>query len=176
MIPHLRLRYCTAIFITAFLLCAPPLSARSTTDSSSTESRREKFDPSRNPSRDVDSAVADAKASHRRILLDVGGEWCKWCHYLDRFFRQNKDVAEFLHHNFVVVKVNYSKENENKEFLARYPKIPGYPHFFVLDTDGTFLYSQGTGELESGQGHDHDKVLAFLKKWAPKEPRVPASN
>jgi thioredoxin-related protein len=100
-------------------------------------------------------------------LLNVGGNWCKWCHYLDRFWEQNKDVTDFLHEKFIYVKINYSKENENKGFLSKFPKIPGYPHFFVLKTDGTLLWSQNTGEVESGQGHDHDKVLAFLKKWAP---------
>ena len=125
------------------------------------------FDSTRNPAKDVDDAVVEAKRTGRRILLDVGGNWCKWCHYLDRFWEQNKDVADFLHEKFIYVKVNYSKGNENKDFLSKYPKIPGYPHFLVLNSDGTLLWSQDTGELESGQGHDHDKVLAFLKKWAP---------
>jgi thioredoxin-related protein len=126
-----------------------------------------KFDSSRKPANDVRDAVSEAKRTGRRILLDVGGDWCKWCHYLDRFFDENKDVADFLHAKFVVVKINYSDGNKNEEFLSQYPKIPGYPHLFVLDTDGSLLYSQDTGELEAGQGHDHDKVLAFLKKWAP---------
>ncbi len=125
------------------------------------------FDSSRNPAKDVEDAVVEAKRTGRRILLDVGGNWCKWCHYLDRFWEHNKDVADFLREKFIYVKINYSKANENKDFLSKYPKIPGYPHFFVLNTDGTLLCSQDTGELESGQGHDHDKVLAFLKKWAP---------
>jgi thioredoxin-related protein len=125
------------------------------------------FDSTRNPAKDVDDAVVEAKKTGMRILLDVGGNWCKWCHYLDSFWEKNKDVAGFLHEKFIYVKVNYSKGNENKDFLSKYPKIPGYPHFFVLNSDGTLLWSQNTGELESGQGHDHDKVLAFLKKWAP---------
>jgi len=125
------------------------------------------FDSSRNPAKDVKDAVIEAKRTGKRILLDVGGNWCKWCHYLDRFWNENKDVADFLHEKFIYVKVNYSKDNENKDFLSQFPKIPGYPHFFVLNTDGTLLCSQDTGELEAGQGHDHDKVLAFLKKWAP---------
>jgi len=125
------------------------------------------FDSTRNPANDVNDAVVEAKRTGKRILLDVGGNWCKWCHYLDRFWEQNKDVADFLHEKFIYVKINYSKGNENKDFLSKYPKIPGYPHFFVLNSDGTLLWSQDTGELEAGQGHDHDKVLAFLKKWAP---------
>ena len=130
---------------------------------------REKFDPAKDPEKDVQNAVAVTTNTGQRILLDVGGEWCSWCHKLDKFFQDNKDVSEFMHKNFVVVKVNYSKENKNEKFLSNYPKIPGYPHLFVLESNGKFLHSQGSGDLESGDHHDHDKVFDFLKKWAPKQ-------
>jgi thioredoxin-related protein len=130
---------------------------------------REKFDPAKDPVKDVQNAVVVASKAGKRILLDVGGEWCSWCHKLDKFFQDNKDVKDFMLKNYVVVKVNYSKENKNEKFLSQYPKIPGYPHLFVLEEDGKFLHSQGSGDLESGDHHDHDKVLDFLKKWAPKQ-------
>ena len=129
---------------------------------------RTKFDPSRDAAKDIAEAVLIAKKDGRRILLDVGGEWCIWCHRLDKFFEDNADVADFLGHNFVVVKVNWSPENHNEIMLSKYPKISGYPHLFVLESDGAFLHSQDTGALESGKAHDHDKVLRFLKAWAPK--------
>ena len=130
--------------------------------------QREQFDPTRDSGKDVQAAVVAASKTGQRILLDVGGEWCSWCHKLDKFFDDNKDVAIFLHKNYVVVKVNYSKENKNEKFLSQYPAVKGYPHLFVLEADGKYLHSQDTGELESGDHHDHDKVFAFLKKWAPK--------
>src|SRR5690606_38389351 len=111
---------------------------------------REKFDPNRDAEKDIHAAIEEAKRTDKRILLDVGGEWCIWCHRLDEFFAENEYVNNFLHENFVVVKVNYSPENKNEKVLSKYPEIPGYPHFFVLDTNGKFLHSQGTGELEKG--------------------------
>ncbi|MCX6137179.1 MAG: thioredoxin family protein [Ignavibacteriales bacterium] len=137
-----------------------------------TQSQIQKFDPVRNPDHDLDSVKVLAKQSGKRILLDVGGEWCKWCQFLDSFFEQNADVARFLRRNYIVVKINFSKENKNEAFLSKYPAVAGYPHFFVLDSEGKLLHSQDTGALENGSkenpGHDHDKVLAFLKEWAPK--------
>lgn len=65
------------------------------------------------------------------------------------------------------MKVNMSDENDNVDFLSEYPKIPGYPHFFVLESDGTFLHSQGTGDLEEGRGYDEEVFSAFLKTWEP---------
>ena len=129
----------------------------------------EKFDPSRDAGKDIDLTILEAKRSNRRILLDVGGEWCIWCHRLDTMFIKNPEVEKYLHDNFVVVKVNYSKENKNEKTLSRFPKIPGYPHIFVLDKNGKLLISKSSGDFENGKGHDPKVVLAFLKKWSIKK-------
>lgn len=129
--------------------------------------RQLKFDPSRDAAADIAFGIELAKKSNKRVLLDVGGEWCPWCKKLDAMFHTDKEVAETLAKNFVVIKVNYSQENENKKVLSKYPEIPGYPHLFVLDGKGKLLHSQDTGLLETGDHHDHDKVMTFLKKWAP---------
>jgi thioredoxin-related protein len=110
-----------------------------------------------------------ASKAGKRILLDVGGEWCIWCRKLDKFFQDNNDVSEFLHKNYIVVKVNWSKENKNEKFLSNYPAVKGYPHLFVLDSKGKLVHSQDTGELESGDHHDYEKVFTFLKKFAPQQ-------
>lgn len=128
-----------------------------------------KFDPARNPAEDVKDAVIEAERSNRRIILDVGGNWCIWCHRIDNFIDENKDLSGLLHKNFIVVKINYSPENKNEKFLSQYPKIPGYPHFFVLDEKGNLIHSQDTGKLEKGKGYDKGKFIAFVKKWAPEE-------
>ena len=126
-----------------------------------------KFDPNRDAAKDIKDAIVEAKRTGKHILLDVGGDWCIWCHKMDSFFVENEDINQFLHDNFIVVKINYSRENKNEAVLARYPKIQGYPHLFVLDSDGILLCSQNTGDLESGDHHDRDKVFDFLKVWAP---------
>lgn len=127
---------------------------------------REKFDPKRDAAKDISAGVAKAKKENKRVILDVGGEWCGWCHKLDKMFREDVEVAKILKAKYIVVKVNFSPENENKAVLAKYPKIVGYPHLFVLDKEGKLLHSQDTGLLETGANHDHDKVMTFLKKWA----------
>lgn len=125
------------------------------------------YDPSRDASRDIAEAVAEAARTDRRVLVEVGGEWCIWCHILDDFWTEHSEVTEFREANYVMVKVNFSPANENTETLSRYPEVEGYPHFFVLGSDGSLLRSQGTGELESGKKHSKKKVFNFLKTWAP---------
>lgn len=128
-----------------------------------------KYDPNADPRVQLKNAITEATASNKRILLEVGGEWCIWCHRLDTLFLKNPDVTEFLKKNYILVKINFSKENDNEEFLNAFPKIPGYPHIFVLESDGTLLHSQDTGKLEKGKGHDREKMLEFLSRWSMKQ-------
>lgn len=125
------------------------------------------FDPQRDPADDLRTATLAAQREGKRIVLDVGGDWCAWCRRLDAFVDGDPSVRAFRDAHFVWMKVNYSEENENISFLSQFPKAKGYPHLFVLDTDGTLLHSQFTGALEEGKGYDRDKFMAFLKRWAP---------
>jgi len=126
---------------------------------------REKFDPTKKPSEDLKTAVKTATAENKRILLDVGGEWCIWCHRIDEFIETNEDVKSALTSAFVILKVNYSKENKNEEFLGKFPAIEGYPHFFVLENDGSLIVSQNTGDLEDGKSYSKEKFLKFVAKY-----------
>ncbi|MGC4051809.1 MAG: thioredoxin family protein [Paludibaculum sp.] len=126
------------------------------------------YDPKANPAADLKRAVEQARKEKKNILLDVGGEWCSWCHRLDQLFANNPELTESREKNYVFLKVNFSPDNENKEFLALYPKIEGYPHLIVLDRDGKLLLSQETDVLEEGKGYNVQRVKAFLAEWAPK--------
>lgn len=127
-----------------------------------------KFDPGRDPSADLQTAVTEAQKLDKNIILDVGGDWCIWCHRIDAFIESHKEINDFLHGNYIIMKVNYSPENKNEAFLSGYPKITGYPHFFILDKDGKLLHSQDTGKLEEGKDYNPKKFMTFLEVWAPK--------
>lgn len=157
--------------LTFIVLTASPLLAQPIDSTKPTSEQHQKFDPARNAQKDIQDAIVLAKKSNKRILLDIGGEWCIWCHRLDSLFIQNNDLENYLNKQYVVVKINVSKENENKVVLSKYPKIAGYPHIFILNKNGQLIHSQDTGELEFPEdypykGHDKTKVFAFLKKWA----------
>jgi thiol:disulfide interchange protein len=141
----------------------PPASASANTRA------QEKFDPSRDARKDIEAAIAKARKTHKRIMLDVGGEWCIWCHRLDDYFAQNAKLRELREENFIWLKINFSPENENKAVLSGYPEIPGYPHIFVLDENGKLLHSQNTEELEADKSYDLEKMFAFLRKWSPQK-------
>jgi len=125
------------------------------------------FDPARDPADDLATAKVEAQRAGKRIILDVGGEWCTWCHILDRFVEGDAEVRHLRDAKYVWMKVNYSEDNDNAAFLSQYPEVKNYPHLFVLEADGRLLHSQFTGELEQGKGYDRGRFLAFLQEWAP---------
>jgi thioredoxin-related protein len=159
------------LFLVVIVLFNSSFAIQTVKSTRSISHQKQKFDPARDAEKDIRDAINLAQKTHKRILLDVGGEWCIWCHRLDSLFLQNKDLEEYLDVHYVVVKINVSRENKNQELLSTYPKVAGYPHLFVLDEHGALLHSQDTGKLEYPEnspvkGHDREKVFAFLKKWA----------
>ena len=148
---------------------AKPKVVKSTATPAATPFVREQFDPKRDPIADLDAAVITATKENKRIILDVGGEWCGWCVYMDQFFFQNPALDKIRNENYVWVKVNMSPENENTTFLAPYPVPSGYPHLYVLDETGKLLHSQDTSPLEAGKGYNLAKFTTFLKAWVPKK-------
>ena len=124
------------------------------------------YDPTADPAKDLATLAEQTKQDGRRIMLVVGGEWCGWCHTLERYLKENAEIGALWSKNFATLKVNMSPENRNEAFLKQYPRIPGYPHLYVLEKDGKFLHSQGTAELESGSSYSADKMRAFLAKWS----------
>ncbi len=125
-----------------------------------------KYDPKRDAAQDIRDAAAEAKRTNRRVLLEVGGEWCSWCHHMDDFFATHSDLTSLRDKSFVTVKINFSEENPNKEVLAQYPVIAGYPHLFVLDSHGTLVHSQDTSPLEESKSYNLERFTTFLAYWA----------
>lgn len=127
------------------------------------------YDASRNAAQDLQAAQAEAARTGKRVLMQVGGSgaWCDWCHFMDTFFQTHPTLVELRDRYFVTVRISVSVENQNREVLSHYPKIFGYPHFFVLDEQGRLLHSQQTSQLEMGQGDTYNpqKMEAFLREW-----------
>ena len=123
------------------------------------------YDASRDPAKDLKQAMAEATRTKKRILLEVGGDWCVYCHMMDETFESHPQLQKVRDTYYVTVRVNFSKENPNQEFLSHYPKIADYPHFFVLDSQGALLHSQPTHSFEHGKNYHAGRIEDFLRKW-----------
>jgi thioredoxin-related protein len=128
-----------------------------------------------NPYADADSAikaaVKKARAENKYVLLQGGGNWCKWCIEFARFCKADPKIDSVMKASFVWYHLNWSKENENKKTFAKYgyPQRFGYPVFIILDGNGNRINTQNSEYLEDGkQSYNREKVQAFLEMWSPR--------
>lgn len=123
------------------------------------------YNPESNPFDDGRAALKLAKETGRRVFIEVGGNWCRYCHILDSFIQSNDDVAEQFYKAFVVLKVNVSDENTNSEFLSGFSGINGYPHIFITESNGKVIHSTGPAELNENGRHSKQVFFHFIDRW-----------
>jgi thiol:disulfide interchange protein len=115
---------------------------------------------------DLAAALKTAATTHRRILLDFGGDWCGDCQVLNLYFHdaRNKPILDA---NFVLVDINIGNMDSNLDIAEKYgvPIAKGVPALAVLDANGTVLYSQKTGQFNSMRNMDPGSVNEFLNHW-----------
>lgn len=117
---------------------------------------------------EIAAALKTAAQTHRRILLDFGGNWCGDCQVLDIYFH-NAENRPILDANFVLVHVNVGEYDANLDLAAQYqiPLQRGVPAIAVLSETGKLLYSQKGGEFEAMRRMDPSAVTKFLVQWKP---------
>jgi thioredoxin 1 len=117
---------------------------------------------------DLAAALKTAAASHKRILIDFGGNWCGDCQVLDLYFHDEKNLP-LLESNFVLVHVNIGHMDENVDIAERYnvPLKLGVPALAVLNEKGKLLFSQKQGEFERMRKMESSSVTEFLVQWRP---------
>ena len=120
---------------------------------------------------DLAAALKTAAATHKRILIDFGGNWCGDCQVLDIYFH-NPENRPILEANFVLVHINIGHMDENTDIAERYqvPLDKGVPALAVLSPEGKLLYSQKTGEFERMRSMEASSVTHFLVQWKPVKP------
>jgi len=117
---------------------------------------------------DLAAALKTSAQTHKRILIDFGGNWCGDCMVLDIYFHDARN-REILESNFVLVHVNIGTMDANLDIAKEYdvPVEKGVPALAVLDEKGTLLYSQRGGEFESMRRIEPSAVTSFLEQWKP---------
>jgi thiol:disulfide interchange protein len=120
---------------------------------------------------DLAAAFKSAAESHRRILLDFGGNWCGDCQVLDIYFHDPAN-RPILDSNFVLVHINIGHMDENLDIAREYgvPLEKGVPALAVLTEKGKLIYSQREGQFEAMRRMESSAVTQFLVQWKPTKP------
>ena len=120
---------------------------------------------------DLAAALKTASATHRRVLIDFGGNWCGDCQVLDLYMHDSKNQP-LVEANFVVVHVNVGHIDANLDLAEKYgvPLHKGVPALAVLSDHGALLYSQKNGEFEAMRRMESSALTDFLVQWKPSRP------
>jgi len=126
------------------------------------------YNPDADAKKEVAAAVAKASAEGKHVFVQIGGNWCPWCVKFHKMVTTDMKMDSLIQANYVVVKVNYSKENKNPEVLATlgYPQRFGFPVFVILDGTGKVLHTQDSGYLEQDKGYSQEKVERLFLNWS----------
>lgn len=113
---------------------------------------------------DLKAALAEAHRTHRRVIVDFGGDWCPDCQVLNIYFHQSPNV-ELLDKYFVRVNINVGRMDANQDIAAKYGvPLKGVPALAVLDGNGTVVFAQNK-EFSDMRHLDSAALTDFLNQW-----------
>ena len=83
-----------------------------------------------------EAAFAAARSDQRLVLLDLGAEWCHWCHVMERTTYADAGVRDVLARHFVAIAAD---ADQRLDLAARYQDW-GWPATIVFDATGRELW------------------------------------
>jgi hypothetical protein len=131
---------------------------------------KELYPPSADAKKEIEEALSVATTEKKRVLLVFGANWCYDCHVLDQALHKD-EAGKIVSEHFLLVHVDIGEGEKNLDLVKLY-KVPldrGVPAVAILDNDGQLLYSSGQGEFEAARRMMKKDLVAFLKKWQPKD-------
>lgn len=128
------------------------------------------YDEAANADKVVATARATAKAQNKRLIVDMGGNWCPDCRILAATM-QVKELKTFIDRNFVVVFVDIGRLDKNLQVPAHYgitKRLDGVPALMIIDPKTDKLLNSGQVSQLSDARHMSPQGLAdWLASWAP---------
>ncbi len=111
----------------------------------------------------VDSAFARAKASGKRVMIEMGANWCSDCRILAGVLALPK-ARKFVENNFETAQVDVGRFDHNQQIPARFhAKVNGIPWIVIAEPDGKVLTS--SYEITDGHHQTPQSMLDWLAEW-----------
>jgi len=128
------------------------------------------YDEAGNADKSVAKARAKAKAQGKRLIIDMGGNWCPDCRILAATM-ELPELKAFLDRNFVVISVDIGRFDKNLQVPAYYgitKRLEGVPALMVIDpkTDALLNAAQMT-QLSDARHMTPQGLADWLAGWAP---------
>lgn len=88
---------------------------------------------------DVDAALAEARATNKRVVIDFTASWCPPCITMKHDVWPNSEVVRLVEAGFVPVLIDTDRDTV---FSARYG-VDSIPTVLLLDPDGRVVKREG---------------------------------
>jgi thioredoxin-related protein len=121
-----------------------------------------------NGEKQLTEALDQAKKESKHVLIQMGGNWCKWCLKFNEFVTTDNEINKVMNDNYVVLHLNYDKKDLAMLERLEHPERFGFPVIIILDENGKRLHTQNSYYLEEGEGYHKKKVLSCFKDWTKK--------
>ena len=154
------------VAMTAFGAPAPQLTI--TALSSLPVVERAPYDENANADAAVGAAFARAKKSGKRVMIDLGGNWCGDCIVLANLM-QLSELKPFLASHFEIVSVDVGRFNKNLQVPARFgvtKRLEGVPAVIIAEPDGSFVNPGRITALADARHMTPQSIADWLAQWA----------
>lgn len=151
---------------TAFATPAPHVSIAALSELPIVE--RAPYDTKANANAAVDAAFARARKSGKRVLIDLGGNWCGDCVVLANFMRL-PEMKPFMAAHFEIVAVDVGRFDKNLQIPARFgitKRLDGVPTVIIAEPDGHFVNAGNTFALTDARHMTPQAIADWLAQWA----------
>lgn len=145
---------------------APKVSAAAMADLPVVE--RTPYDANADATATVDAAFARARKNGKRVLIDMGGNWCGDCIVLANIMAL-KEVKPFITAHFEVVTVDVGRFDKNLQIPARFgitKRLEGVPAVIVAEANGKFVNEGKITALSDARHMTPQAVVDWLAQWA----------
>lgn len=126
------------------------------------------YDEAANAMAAVDRARTKARAAHKLLLIDLGGNWCLDCRILAGTM-DLPEVAAFLRRHFELVTVDVGRFDKNLSVPAHYgitQRLEGVPSLLVVDPRTDKLINSGrTAALADARSMSPQALADWLAQW-----------
>jgi len=126
------------------------------------------YDEAANADAQVAAAFARAQKSHKRVLIDLGGNWCGDCIILANFVKL-PEIRRFMAAHYEEVSVDVGRFNRNLQIPARFgftKRLEGVPALLIATPDGKLVNGDNIFATADARNMTPQALADYLAKYA----------
>jgi thiol-disulfide isomerase/thioredoxin len=126
------------------------------------------YDEAANADTQVAAAFARAHKSHKRVLIDLGGNWCADCIILVNFVKL-PEMHRFMAAHYEEVSVDVGRFNRNLQIPARFgftKRLEGVPALLIVTPDGKLVNGDNIFATADARNMTPQALADYLARYA----------